>query len=97
MRNHRRTLGSRFYEGTRLLWGVLETRELTISAAAELLGWSRGTLSNVLYGERLPGVGMLAKILEVFGVPLEAWAQAPTQPFIPPAAREAAEPARGAA
>lgn len=97
MRSYRRTLGPRFSEGARLLWLVLENRGVSISAAvAELsaedrkASWSKGVLSNVLYGMRRPGPMIAADLRAAFGVPMEAWAEAPREAFVPPAARAAA-------
>lgn len=88
MRNYRRHLGPRFSEGARQLWLVVEGRGLNVADAARALGWLRSTLSNVLYGERLPGVALAADVERVFGVPIGAWALEPTDAFIPPAARD---------
>ena len=87
MRNYRRHVGPRFSEGTRLLWSAIEGAGLSIADAAKRLGWLRSTLSNVLYGERLPGVESLVEVERAFGVPIASWAEKPTVPFIPPAAR----------
>lgn len=88
MRNHRRHLGPRFSEGARQLWAAIEARHFSVAEAAKELDWLRSTLSNVLYGERLPGVTLASDVTRVFGVPIGAWAEKPTEPFIPPAARE---------
>ena len=92
MRNYRRHIGPRFSEGTRLLWTAIERANLSIADAAKRLGWLRSTLSNVLYGERLPGIESLVAVERVFGVPVATWAEEPTVPFIPPAARLATPP-----
>ncbi len=98
MRNYRTRLGPRFSEGARLLWASIEASGSSIADAATALGWLRSTLANVLYGDRLPGIELLADVKRVFGVELGAWAEKPTQPFIPPAAREPEEePSEGAA
>lgn len=88
MRNYRRTLGARFSEGARLLWGVLAERSLTIAAAASQLGWVRGNLSRMLYGDSIPGVGALVEVEATFGVPVARWAEPPSVPFVPPAMRD---------
>jgi transcriptional regulator with XRE-family HTH domain len=98
MRNYRRHLGPRFTEGGRLLWLVLEQRGVGVTAAATMLGCSTSSLTRALYGENVPGVDLLADVTRVFGVPIGAWAEKPTEAFIPPAAREAEpEPSEGAA
>lgn len=91
MRNYRRHLGPRFTEGARLLWLELERRDTGVTAAAGLLGCGTSSLTRALYGENVPGVDLLADVTRVFGVPIGAWAEKPSAPFIPPAAREPVE------
>jgi transcriptional regulator with XRE-family HTH domain len=86
-RTYRRHLGPKFSEGARLLWARIERRRLSFSEAAELLGWTRPALSNVLYGERLPGVALAAVVAQRFRVPITAWARPASVPFVTPAAR----------
>lgn len=96
----RRTTGSRFSEGARLLWAQLESRGLSVAQASAAVERTRGLMSNVLYGERRPGVVFASDLARVFGVPIGAWAEKPTEPFVPPAAREPEpeeEPSEGAA
>lgn len=83
----RRELGSRFCEGTRLLWLAIEREGISPAAAAKRMGWSRATASHVLYGDRLPGVVLLSAVEREFGVPYAAWTLPPSEPFTPPAAR----------
>lgn len=92
MRNHHRKLiGDRFSEGARLLWQELARRNLSHAGAAKALGWERATISRVLYGDVVPGIGLLADVKKVFGIAPEAWAESPTVEFVPPALREAEE------
>jgi transcriptional regulator with XRE-family HTH domain len=85
MRNHRKVLGDRFNEGARLLWLAIQAKSLSHASAAKVLGWSRATISRVIYGDVVPGIGLLADVKREFKVPLDAWALAPTREFVPPA------------
>ena len=80
-------MGTKFSEGARLLWGKIEGRKLLLAEAARKLKWPRSTLARVLYGERLPGVALLADVARVFRVPMGRWAEPPTVAFVPPGAR----------
>ena len=62
------------------------------------LGWSPGMLWNILYGERGAGRDTALLLFERHQIPIGAWAEKPTETFIPPAAREPEEePSEGAA
>lgn len=90
MRNHRTHLGKRFSEGARLLWCAMDAKRIGVADAARELGCGRGSLANILYGERRPGIEAAKGFHDAFGVPIESWIEAPREPFIPPAARTAA-------
>lgn len=91
MRNYRRTVGKCFSEGARLTWAELARRRMNIASGAKLLGWHRGQFSRALYGDGVPGIHLLSHVKRVFGVAPEAWAEPPSDAFIPPAMREATE------
>ncbi|XXX73902.1 hypothetical protein WMF30_40275 [Sorangium sp. So ce134] len=85
MRSYRLTLGRRFNEGARLTWLALRR-----------LGWSQadlrrrvkaypGELPKVLYGDKLPTLQLAADLQDLLKVPVKAWNQPPTEPFVPPA------------
>lgn len=95
MRNYRRKLGKRFSEGARLLWVEIERRGLGRGPAADLIGWSRGSLTRLLYGDSKPNVDTAALILQQFGIPISSWAESPTVEFVPPALREDDEAEEG--
>ncbi len=66
------------------------------------LGWSPGMLVNYLYGDRRAGREMAVLLFEKHKIPIGAWSDPPSEPFVPPAAREpvaesAEEPSEGAA
>lgn len=85
----RTTLGPHFSEGARLVWEGIEREGVSHADLRREWGVHTGDLSRALYGDRKrPSMAVLAGAQKRFGVPLEAWAQPPTVPFIPPAARE---------
>lgn len=88
MKNYRRHLGPKFSEGARLTWLALASRGLSISRGAALLGWHRGNLARAIYGDSLPGVELLVSLEKALGVSVSAWAQEPTETFVPPALEE---------
>lgn len=92
MRLTRTDLGPLFCEGARLLWLALEQRGLNQTEAARLLvdaarkiRCDGGMLGRWLYGDRKPGRLLASRILEIFGVPIEAWDRRPKKAFAPPA------------
>mgnify|MGYP007083426783 CR=1 FL=1 len=96
MRHYRISLGDKFSEGARLLW--IAMGDVAPADFERSLGWSRGTLSNYLYGERRAGRDAAVLLFERHQIPIGAWAEKPTETFIPPAAREPEEePSEGAA
>lgn len=95
-RHYRKDLGPKFSEGSRLLWVAMGSTPRT--EFEKSLEWASGKLANLLYGERGAGRATATLLLERFGIPLASWDQAPTEAFVPPAAREGEEvEAEGAA
>jgi plasmid maintenance system antidote protein VapI len=82
-------LGPHFSEGSRLLWGELEGRELTQADAEDELECARGTVSRLLYGTRRCGLDLALVVLAKFGIPIVAWREEPSEDFVLPACREA--------
>lgn len=76
-----------------MLWVALGSASRTEFEAA--LGWSPGTLANLLYGVRGAGRVTATLLFDRHKIPLESWDQEPTEAFVPPAARE--DEAEGAA
>lgn len=68
-----------------------------MASAAALLGWPRGNLSRLLYGDSKPSVDTAQEIETTLGVPVGRWADPPSVPFVPPAARGVDEDEEGAA
>lgn len=100
MRHYRTSLGDKFSEGSRLLW--IAMGGVAPADFERELGWPRGTLSNYLYGERRAGRDAALLLFERHKIPIGAWSDPPTEPFVPPAARAAEvdgdeEPSEGAA
>lgn len=85
MRHYRRHLGPRFSEGARLLW--IAMGDMPPAEFERSLGWSRGILSNYLYGERRAGRAASLLLFERHAIPIGAWSKAPSVAFVPPAAR----------
>jgi hypothetical protein len=89
-------LGSYVNEGARLAWLELEERgwdQATLRAAlGKVCGAPvhSGALTKYLYCDRRPGVVWAARFKTVLGIEPEAWHRPPTEPFSPPAARDAA-------
>lgn len=86
MRTHRRHVADRFSEGARLLWAVLDKRGWTQQQLATHLEASKGTLSNWLYGTRLPGLQARMTIQLKLRIGWKSWDQPPTVTFVPPGA-----------
>lgn len=82
--------GPKFSEGTRLFWLAILANGWTTEAAREALGFSRGTVEKLLYGDRSPGREAAGDIERLFGVPSIAWSLAPTEDFDLPKYRVAA-------
>jgi hypothetical protein len=81
-------LGPKFSEGARLLWKVV-TDLGSQGAAMRELGCATGMLSRWLYGDQTPRLTWLVRIRDAFGIPIEAWQQAPKRKFQVPALRAA--------
>lgn len=86
MRHYRTSLGDKFSEGSRLLW--LAMGDVPPADFERSLGWPRGTLSNYLYGERRAGRDAAVLLFDRHKIPVGSWSDPPSEPFIPPAARE---------
>lgn len=95
-RTTRTKMGPRFCEGSRLLWLALERlgwshsdlmRKLTGPTGKPL---SNGRVDSWLYGDSKPDRGPAAQLKMMLDIPMESWDQSPNEPFVLPAAREAA-------
>ncbi len=83
----RTELGPKFSEGARLFWLALEKEGWNQLAAEHALGAKRGTVSRLLYGDRIPGVRLAATIEDRLGIPASSWVMVPRRKFkIPEAA-----------
>lgn len=89
-RHHRRTLGTKFNEGARLLWLALAERRWSRERLAEQLGCNSGAVHRWLYGERKPGTSYATKLAALLAIPTDAWGRAPTAEFQPPGASHVA-------
>ena len=99
-------LGQRFSEGARRLWLLLEERswrqkDLIDNMSATLANRataeqtrprkiSNGVVCRWLYGERVPDRHYAVFLQEEYAIDASLWGKASEQPFIPPAARQAA-------
>ena len=97
-------LGTRFSEGARLAWKAMAERDLEPAAFRRQLRRAPGSTPNavtpsrfyrLLYGDSPIDAWFGEQFRQLLGVPVEAWFQDPTEPFIPPALA-AAEEARAA-
>lgn len=80
----RRTeLGPHFTEGARLLWEEVRIRGMSQGEAGRSVGAHNGQFNRWLYGLKKPGIHFALAIERVFGVPVIAWTQEPTQDFVP--------------
>lgn len=86
MRFWRRTLGTEFSEGARLLWGAVESN---LEDLADRIGINSGQLAKLIYGDRRPSIELAVRIQDILGIPAVEWARPPTTSFVPPAARAA--------
>lgn len=94
-RAYRLTLGSKFSEGARLLWGKWASYERLETMRVDL-GAHRGELSSVLYGDDIPRLPLLLAIRDRFGIDPELFLKPPTETFVPPAVEAAAAALRPA-
>lgn len=85
----RTTLGPQFSEGARLLWAAMESRGWSQGQVAKAIDAKGGVVPRWLYGDIRPGWDWAKILRDTFCIPLEAWTLEATEPFIPPAAREA--------
>ncbi|WP_437935283.1 helix-turn-helix domain-containing protein [Sorangium sp. So ce341] len=83
-------LDKRFSEGSRQLWLLMLKRKWTQRELARALGRNHGVISRWLYGTRAPDRNSVAHVQQVLGIEPSLWAKQPLEPFVPPAAREAA-------
>lgn len=88
---HRTKLNTHFCEGTRLLWVLIEERGMGRNEIRHAAGVAAGVVTRWLYGDTRPSGDIRMRLRDAFDIPLESWTQPPTQVFIPPAARVAAE------
>jgi transcriptional regulator with XRE-family HTH domain len=86
----RRNLGAKFSEGARQLWLLLARRTWSQAEAARQLDMDAGQLVKLLYGDRRPGRELAGRLAAGAEINLRLWDEAPTEPFVPPAAEEAA-------
>lgn len=86
----RRALGPHFNEGARLLWLALDKAGDSVREIDRLTSATQAVGSSIrwLYGDGRPGTGARVKLEERYGVPILAWDQPPTAPFVVPALRE---------
>lgn len=84
---HRVELGERFSEGARLLWKVLDDKRCSQLQLQRELGEHAGVVNRLLYGDRLPSLETAVRIEALYGIPVNAWNEAPKKKFMPPAAK----------
>jgi hypothetical protein len=86
MGSHRRAhVGRYFSDGAVRLWRLIEAGALTLEDVGRAGSWSRGLPHHWLYGDRRPSLGSALVLERLFGIPVAAWASAPTEPFtLPP-------------
>lgn len=84
------TLGPKFSEGSRQIWLRLEAEEITDEEFTRRVGWSRGVLLRLKYGDTNPSGQSLADLSRELGIDPDSFFVAPLEEFIPPAARSAA-------
>lgn len=85
---HRQAVGLKFNEGARLLWLALARNGESIRSVENRTTASVGASIRWLYGDVRPMTAARFEIQKLWGVPVEAWDQEPTEPFVPPALRE---------
>ena len=81
-------LGEQFSEGARLLWLAMEERGWSQAQLAKSIAAQPGVVPRWLYGDRKPSWDWAATLRDSFGISLDAWTVAPTQPFRLPASRD---------
>ena len=84
----RTALGPHFNEGARLLWGALERAGDSVREVDRVAAANQGMAIRWLYGDGRPGTAFRVRLSERYGVPILAWDQPPTAPFVVPALRE---------
>jgi len=84
---YRTELGAKFSEGARLLWEVMEGRGLTLEDVTREIQAKRGMSSRWAYGDIGPSAQWAWVLWEAYSIPVPAWGQPPSKPFVPPAAR----------
>jgi len=89
---YRTELGPKFSEGSRLLWEAMEQNGLTLEDVTRRLNAKRGMAAHWAYGDIGPSARWAWALWEAYKIPIPAWNQAPTELFVPPAARETESP-----
>ena len=85
MASHRRAhVGRYFSDGARQMWRMIEAGVLCLEDVGRAGSWSRGLPHHWLYGDRRPSLHSALALEKLYGIPVEAWTAAPSEPFALP-------------